>query len=306
MPEPVESRAPALLRWLVFFASWLVPQRERAAWRARWEGELKGWWALVERGDLTSYSSREIVRTLRRACLEAFWARIDREHLRRILNGPALLLSAGCGLVALLALVSRGFQATRGIAAVFQVMLFPAADLQPASIPRHGSDTVFVFTAPIVFALAIAILTVAFRHLHLRAWTCRYWIFLAAKIALSLTLVTLAWIELSALVRAQIAPSTYRMMLTGLVFRLIFMGAFVRAFGWCFKDQQRRCPICLQRLANPVSIGNRSNVFEPAVTEFLCDRGHGVLSVPEVEGVEPDRWTAFDSSWSELFETPAR
>jgi hypothetical protein len=52
-----------------------------------------------------------------------------------------------------------------------------------------------------------------------------------------------------------------------------------------------------------VSIGNYSNVFEPAVTELLCERGHGVLSVPEAAGVEPDRWTAFDPSWSGLFET---
>lgn len=306
MPENTESRVPAFLRWLVLLASWVTPHRERARWRSRWEGELKGWWILVERGDLTAYSSREIARNLRRAALDAFWTRIDREHLRRILNGPGLLLAAGCGLAALLALVSRGFQATRGIAAVFQVMLFPPADLPPASIPRHGGDTVFAFTAPIVFALGIAILSVAFRHLHLRARSFRYWIFLAAKIVLCLTLVPLAWIELSALVRVQFAPSTFRVLLTGLAFRLIFIGVFVRALGWCFEDQERRCPICLQRLANPVSIGNCSNVFEPAVTEFLCERGHGVLSVPEVEGVEPDRWTAFDSSWSELFETQAR
>ncbi|MDR3718607.1 MAG: hypothetical protein P4K98_07380 [Bryobacteraceae bacterium] len=306
MPENTESRVPAFLRWLVLFASWIVPARRRAGWRSGWESELKGWWALVQRGDLTEYSSREIVRTLRRACAEAFWSRIDREHLRRILNGPALLLTAGCGLAALLALVSRGFQATRAIAAVFQIMLFPPANLPLSSIPKHGSDTVFSFTAPVVFALGIAILTVAFRHLRLRGRSWRYWIFLAAKIALSLTLVTLAWIELSALVRSQIPPSTFRILLTGLAFRLVFVGAFVRVSGWCFEDQQRRCPICLLRLAAPVSIGNRSNVFEPAVTEFLCERGHGVLSVPEVEGAEPDRWTAFDSSWSELFETQTR
>ena len=305
MPEHSESRAPAFLRWLVLVASWIVPGRERAAWRRRQKRELDAWWKLVDVGELTTHSSREIVRNLRQTCLDCFWFRIGREHVRRLLRGPAPVLAAGCALFASLALVSRGFQATRGIASVFRVMLFPPDNLPQAAIPRHGSDTVFAFTAPIVFALAIAVLFMAFRHVHLRACGWRYWSFLTTKLALAMTLVPLAWIELSALVRSQIAPSEGRVLLTGLLFRLIFMGVFVYAIGWCFTDQQRRCPSCLQWLANPVSIGNCSNVFEPAVTELLCELGHGVLSVPEVTGVEPDRWTAFDPSWSELFETHA-
>lgn len=306
MSKNIESRAPAFLRWLVLLVSWIVFPQQREAWRFRWEGLLEGWWKLVERGDLTEYSSREIARNLRSAASEAFWARVDRQHLQQMLNGPVLFLAAGFGLLAPLALVSHGFSATRGIVSVFRVMLFPPANLSPASIPSHGGDTVFAFTAPIVFALGIAILSVGFRHFHLRSQNYRYWIFLAAKIALVMPLVTLTWIELSALVRAQLPHSDYRALLTGLAFRLIFIGAFVRAFGWCFTDQQRRCPVCLLRLANPVSIGNCASAFEPAVTEFLCERGHGVLSVAEVEGIEPDRWTGFDSSWSELFESHAR
>lgn len=306
MLKDIESRAPLFLRWLVLFASWIVSHPERAAWRSRWEGELKGWWMLVERGDLTAYSSREMARHIRCAAVLALWTRVDREHLRRVLNGPAVFLSAGCGLLALLAVASQGFAATRGVAAVFRTMLFLPAGLPLGAIPKHGGDTVFVFTAPIVFALGIAILWASFRPFHLHSQSWRYWGFLVAKVMVVLSLVTLAWIELSALVRAQIPPSDYRALLTGLAFRLIFIGAFVRAFGWCFTDQQQRCPVCMLRLAAPVSIGNRSNVFEPAVTEFMCERGHGVLSIPEVEGVEADRWTAFDSSWSELFETSAR
>lgn len=301
-----ESRAPALLRWLVRFASWIVPRQERAAWHGRQELELDEWWELVELGELTTYSSHEIARSLRRTCIDFFWARIGRENVRRLLRGPAVIVCAGCGLLGALALVSQGFQATRGVAAVFRVMLFPPENLQQAAIPSHGGDMVFAFSAPIIFALAIAILSVAFRRLNLGAWGCRYWAFLTAKIALVMTLVPLTWIELSALVRAQIAPSEYRALLTGLVFRLVFIGGFVYAFRWCFKDQERRCPICLQLLAKPVSIGNCSNVFEPAVTELLCEQGHGVLYVPEVAGDEPDRWTAFDPTWSELFEAHGR
>ena len=300
MREHDESRAPAFLRWLILFASWAFPRQGRSGWRSVQERELEDWWMLVEVGELTTYSWREIVRGLRSACAESIWARIGRERLRRLLCGPALVVCAGGALLAFLSLVSRGFQATRAIAGVFRVMLFPPENLSPASIPSHGGDMVFAFSAPVVFAIAITILFVAFRNPQLRALNCRNGLFLTSKLILAGTTIPLAWIELSALVRAQIAPSEGRALLTGLIFRLIFIGVFVYVIGWCFTDQERRCPICLQRLSKPVSIGNCSNVFEPAVTEFLCEQGHGVLSVPDVAGAEPDRWTAFDPSWSEL------
>lgn len=308
MPRHSESQAPAFLRWLVLCASWMIPRPRRSGWRGRQERELNEWWRLVQLGELSTRSSREIVRDLRQTCLESVLIRMGRWRPRLLIRGPLSVLGAGCALFAFLALVSRNFLATRGVLRVFRVMLFAPENLPQSSFPRHGSDTVFAFSAPIVFALAVAILFAAFRHLHLRTglggW--RYWLFLTAKLSLVLTLVPLAWIELSALVRAQIAPSEYRVLLTGLLFRIIFVVVFVYAFGWCFTDQQRRCPICLRRLSSPVSIGNRSNVFEPALTELLCERGHGALSMPEVEGLESDRWTAFDPSWDALFEPHGR
>jgi len=306
MRQQDDPRAPALLRWLVLLASWIVARRERGVWRSRHERELQDWWLLVEIGELSTRSSREIARSLRQACVESLWARIGEENLRRFLRGPAMVAAAGCALFGLLAVLSHGFAATRGIAAVFRVMLFPPENLPHAAPPLHGGDMVFAFSAPIIFALAVAILFVGFRHRPVYASNWNYWLFLGAKVAAVATLVPLAWIELSALVRAHIAPSEYRVILTGLSFRLVFIVLFVQAIGWCFADQERRCPICLRRLANPVSIGNCSNVFEPAVTEFLCERGHGVLSVPEMEGTEADRWIAFDASWSELFEVHGR
>jgi hypothetical protein len=35
-------------------------------------------------------------------------------------------------------------------------------------------------------------------------------------------------------------------------------------------------------------------------TEFLCDEGHGALSVSESEMGEGDRWIKLDSSWRGL------
>jgi hypothetical protein len=70
MPEYSESRAPAFLRWLVLVASWIVPRRERSARRSRQKRELDDWWKLVDVGELTTYSSHEIVRNLKQTCLD--------------------------------------------------------------------------------------------------------------------------------------------------------------------------------------------------------------------------------------------
>jgi hypothetical protein len=67
-----------------------------------------------------------------------------------------------------------------------------------------------------------------------------------------------------------------------------------------FDDQRRRCPECLRRLARPVTMGSWGSMFEPVTTEFLCDEGHGALSLAESEIGEGDRWVSLDASWREL------
>jgi hypothetical protein len=79
------------------------------------------------------------------------------------------------------------------------------------------------------------------------------------------------------------------------------------ATRWSFIEQRHRCPVCLKRLALPVTLGSWSSVLEPATTEFLCEKGHGSLSVTENGSGAPDHWTVFDVSWQSLFETtPAK
>jgi hypothetical protein len=54
----------------------------------------------------------------------------------------------------------------------------------------------------------------------------------------------------------------------------------------------------------PVTIGSWSSpLLDPVSTELLCEQGHGSLCVPETQSSasEPDRWTALDDSWRELF-----
>jgi hypothetical protein len=115
----------------------------------------------------------------------------------------------------------------------------------------------------------------------------RYWRFLLAKVLLLTAIPALTWIESG---------------LTGALFTIPFLAACAFAFWWSFVDQRQRCPECLERLALPVTIGSWSSVLEPVTTEFLCEFGHGSLCVPETERGEPDRWTALDASWRDLFE----
>ena len=51
----------------------------------------------------------------------------------------------------------------------------------------------------------------------------------------------------------------------------------------------------------PVTMGSWGSVLDPAMTESLCDSGHGALCQPESAEGLPDKWTKLDPSWRELF-----
>ena len=76
-------------------------------------------------------------------------------------------------------------------------------------------------------------------------------------------------------------------------------------FRWAILDQARRCPVCLRRLAMPVTLGSWSSpLLEPAATELLCDEGHGSLRFSEAHTTlgEIRRWITLDDSWRDLFD----
>ncbi len=121
------------------------------------------------------------------------------------------------------------------------------------------------------------------------------------KIVLAPALCWLLWVEVEMAVRASsfAGPVVRSLTQLGLALAFVFGCAFV--VWWSFADQRRRCPICLQLLSMPVTLGSWGSVLDPAMTETFCDSGHGTLCQPEsVEGL-PDHWTRMDSSWSELF-----
>jgi hypothetical protein len=165
---------------------------------------------------------------------------------------------------------------------------------------------VAVYGAPILLALAAGVVLVAIGRLSLHRHGRRYWSFLLLKTISVMVIVPLLWIEGGAVLRALLPNDALRVLVGGLGLALLFIAAFARALAWAFADQCQRCPVCLRRLAMPVTIGSWASVFEPAATELLCDQGHGSLCVSETATGQPDRWIALDASWRGLFHKAPR
>lgn len=124
-------------------------------------------------------------------------------------------------------------------------------------------------------------------------WQSRHrrWIFFGAKLLLIPIIVFFGVLDLAWMSSMQIQPH-------GLLLGYIF------GFRWALSDQRRRCPVCLQRLTNPVGIGCASRTFlEWYGAEFICAKGHGLLYVPElsINSQSRQRWNYLDASWQELF-----
>ena len=84
---------------------------------------------------------------------------------------------------------------------------------------------------------------------------------------------------------------------------------FACLFGlsWVLSDQQRRCPVCLRRVAHPARVGQFSRTFLAwSGTELMCMGGHTLLHVPSLptSWFGEQRWMFLDQSWDFLFAGP--
>ncbi len=123
----------------------------------------------------------------------------------------------------------------------------------------------------------------------------RYWGFFALKTGMPLVALVLAVFELTA---------AHEIGLTGGASvrggPLLAWGYFACAFViclWAFRDQPRRCRVCLQRMRQPMRIGVAGQVLlEAAGQEVMCPHGHGsVYTAASVLGSEmSNRWMGFD------------
>ena len=301
-PDPVPP--PVLCRWQLRIAGRLAPPAVRREFRERWDSRLANLCILVDRGQVAGGDRAELRLLCRDALSTAFWLRFNRAGLRRWTLGPQFIMALAAVGAVLLALLSHGFRATRSV--VSAAIYWNIEPMQFVVGNRHlryehpRGDLVVGAGVPIVMALAIGAALFAIGRLSLGRYGWRYWLYLAVKIVSVIVLVPLLWIEGSRVLWNLITAEVLRAWIAGLGATVAFLGGFGLAAIWVFDDQRRRCPVCLRRLARPVTMGSWASMFEPATTEFLCDQGHGSLSLAESEIGEGDRWVSLDSSWREL------
>ena len=145
----------------------------------------------------------------------------------------------------------------------------------------------------LVACFLVAVMTPGSSGGHLTTIGPRRGLFLIAKAVLVLPIIMFGSLDLASLGRS-----------VSLVYLdVAFFGSFF-AVRWIVSDQRQRCPVCLRLLANPVRIGESSRILlEWHGTELMCDRGHGLLYVPEWPAIWSgrQRWLDLGASWSGLF-----
>ena len=278
MSHPDGGPPPTLCRWLLRIADRLAPPTVRHEFSKLWNSRLVNLCILVDRGEVAGRDRDELMLLCHDALSNAFWLRFNRAGLRRWTLGPQFVMTLAAVAALLIALLSHGFQATRSL--VYAAIEW---DIVPGKLPyvdpRHNMVVAHAF--PIAMALAIGASLVAIGRLSLGRYGWRYWCYLAVKLVAVIVLIPLLWIEGSRWLWLLITPELLRAWVAGLGATLAFLGGFGLAAIWVFDDQRRRCPVCLRLLARPVTMGSWSSMFEPVTTEFLCDEGHGALSLAE-------------------------
>jgi hypothetical protein len=277
--------------WPVLLAAWIVPHKQRAEWRTLWETRYNDFWILVGRGEIIP-DSQDTAILARETVADAISMRVRPAALAEWLQGPAVIMQAALALTVVLALASYGFSGTRHLLGLLMFTDFGSGDPRQNTLIAHGVPMVFAFFTALVLA------GIGRRPSGGHGW--RYWTFLTTKTFAATALATLAWIESVAL-----AHSTYNnplSVLPPILLTLFYIAAIGWTVQWSLSDQRARCPVCLNRLAMPVSIGSWASVLEPATTELVCPEGHGSLAMTETESAEADRWTNLDNSWKDLFE----
>jgi hypothetical protein len=296
MPRDRDVRAPWSCRGLVRAASWIVPPEVRPPWRSRWEQGLRNWWTLVERGDQSSRTRGEICRA---AFSEALRLRYGTASPERLVRGASCIPAVSAVLLLALAVFTRGFPATRAL--IETARGHARGPLRTLAL-TGAEDRLVGHSIVIAFALVVALVAAVTVGLRLRRYGWRYWGFLALKSVCAGALVTLAWLEGSQMLRGHLPSMGLKAIAGGLAPALLYIAAFGWALAWSVKDQRRRCPVCLRRLALPVRMGSWASVFDPPTTELLCESGHGRMCVCETAEGELERWTESDATWRELFQ----
>ncbi len=144
----------------------------------------------------------------------------------------------------------------------------------------------------------------------------RYWLYLAAKLAiasgavlgLQAALISVYPIpKVDPRMEALYGPAP-PLFLHDMLFTFLTLGIWLIAAGLLsliLRDQGRRCRTCLRRLIMPVKSGSWGHLvtFGRPKTEFICPFGHGTLSIEELQitGRHLPDWQPHDDDiWKEL------
>jgi hypothetical protein len=241
-------------RTLLRYGSRVVPESNRGEWLRHWHAEL----CYVRSRGLASGRHSLALGLL----LDATWLR--KESWRRSFSGSALLC------LAILALLLP--------MAALPVFIL-AGNLKAFVSTIESSMPSFVFgSLPImIVGLFTSRIPVEVHALPLRG-QIKACIFHTSKIALLVPFTFLLSVDLFAPLHP--FSSFPAFLLQSFVFALLAL----LAFHWAVLDCNLRCKYCFRSLAEPVRVGCPShNFLEWNGFELLCIRGHGLLSIPEIE-----------------------
>jgi hypothetical protein len=202
---------------------------------------------------------------------DALWLRT--ENWRRTFTGTAILCIASLFGLILIASV---------------IALAPEAGWRSLS-PSLGANR-SLFAAPLIVFVAFA--SPSSRHIQQGSKIKgRFWIkqltFFSAKVIQVLLLAFVLSVDIcQPLHKSFPATADFFQVFCFVLFALL-------GLRWAIHDQEQRCKHCLHSLATPARVGRPSrNLLEWNGTELNCKRGHGLLSIPEMETswCQSSRW----------------
>jgi hypothetical protein len=277
MNHAVRPTLPRFERNLLSAVRTLVPTHEREEWSRTWQAEL---WHLHHRSRRRQVSALSGIADLSIGLTrDALWLRT--ESWRLTFGDTAtwcLVLLLGLSMISTL------------------VALALVGSLHSPQLYLRDQLTRSLIAAPPLLFVLFA--TAPRRHVGQSAisqW--RFWIkrqlFFVVKTLQILLLAFLLSVDCCIPLHGPVPLSADLLQLFAfVVFALI-------GLRWAIRDQEERCKQCLRSLTTPARVGRPSrNLLEWNGTELNCKRGHGLLSVPEMETswCQSSRWIDLDAS----------
>lgn len=266
---------PARDRALLHAALRLVPAADREDWTRAWLGEL--WHRSHPRAHIT-HSAIDLYPGLLR---DALWLR--GESYRRALSGTALL----CCMVL-----------TTSLLLAITPLLFLLGG--PHGLLHFFATRSLLFTCEVSLVTFVGFATSA--HSIERTSRAgflaqlRAHLFQAAKIILVLLIALFLSNDVTQLFHSAGHPLVAEILQwEPVVQSQLFVLFALLGLRWSFADSEARCKQCLRALATPTRVGPPSwNFMDTNSTELLCEAGHGLLSIPEIETSwrQSSRWVA--------------